>query len=366
MIKRNKLKLFTVITACILGIACINTSYSKKHERLITNDLADLILGQFAHHGPAFYKQELTRTEKVLKEKPTDLDASNDKAAALLKLKRYEEAEKLFLQIDKQYPKQYKVNSNLGVLYKKMERYDEAAIKINKALTIKPGGHMGLGDYYLRMLKWRATNKQQLAKDPKFIQQKNFLDVAYADGPDALYNSNIVNKKFIITLIKNDIAFADSYLILGDILFIEKDHEMAMRAYYRALSLDHKAKDIILARINDIRQHWQKTGYIAVASKSHVNTEITAAKEWLDNFQKLEETELAKDPAITYGQILKKADRKPTVSNIGYQEAPTSYSVSSSSPAMYIAIGAVVILLFFSSVLAYIFLKPKKRRASNR
>ena len=90
-----------------------------------------------------------------LKKDPEDIEARNDLAAALMKLKRYGEAETDLLRIDSEHPDRYKTHANLGVLYKKTREFAKAAAHTKKALEIKPEGHLGLGDYYLRMLEWR-------------------------------------------------------------------------------------------------------------------------------------------------------------------------------------------------------------------
>ena len=135
--------------------ACINTTYSRHDEKAITNDLGHLIIGAFAHHGEAFYRHEIKRCLKILETSPKDFDARNDLGAAYTKVKNYEAAVTAFTENEKLHAGRYETASNFGVLYKKMERFDLAETYIEKALEIKPGGHMGLGDYYLKMIRYR-------------------------------------------------------------------------------------------------------------------------------------------------------------------------------------------------------------------
>lgn len=59
----------------------------------------------------------------MLELQPADFSGRIDRAAALLKLQRYAEAESLLLQTEKDSPGKYKTHANLGVLYKKMGEF---------------------------------------------------------------------------------------------------------------------------------------------------------------------------------------------------------------------------------------------------
>ncbi|MEM7313772.1 MAG: tetratricopeptide repeat protein, partial [Planctomycetota bacterium] len=113
------------------GVACVNSSYSQNYEKQLTGDVFKLIQGQFAHHGDAFYESELTRTAGA-----ADFEGVNDRAVALLKLKRYDEALALFESNDENFPERYKTHANLGVLYKKTGEYGKAADHIARSLEI--------------------------------------------------------------------------------------------------------------------------------------------------------------------------------------------------------------------------------------
>ena len=360
-------RVLATLLAALIALACVNTTYSRKDEKRITNDTANLILGQFAHHGDAFYKSELTRTEKILAEKPENLDALNDKAVALLKLKRYDESEKLFLEIDKKFPNVYKVNSNMGVLYKKMERFEEAAVKIQKALTIKPGGHMGLGDYYLQMLKWRAENKKQLAANPDYVPEKNFLGVAYKDGEVATVNSKAVNKTYLITLVKNDMNFSDTYIVLGDLYFARKEMQMAVRCYFRAMNFEDLNQEVAYKRYRKVIKYWhqnKESGYV-VDSKSlpqHLRQELESAEQWLKDFKELEASEIAAGNSATFASLLSKANAKPALIEVGYYEGTSSRNGGGAIifTLAIMAVGALLIIVIGGKVVKYFLNKDPK------
>jgi len=160
-----------------IATACMNTSYSPREEKQITHltaNITKVIMGEHPVHSEEFWYRELRRTEAKLSADPNDVESLNDRAVALTKLKRYAEAENMFLDIESRFPGRYKTASNLGVLYKKTKRFKEGAAMTQNALFIKPSGHLGLGDYYLRMLAWRA----KVAADPTEVERSNFLGIS--------------------------------------------------------------------------------------------------------------------------------------------------------------------------------------------
>ena len=96
-------------------LACINTSYSGEFESQLTTDAARLIVGQFAHHGTAFYDAELKRTDAVLATNLEDFEALNDHAAAQIKLGAYQAAKDELQALEARFPNRYKVHANFGV-----------------------------------------------------------------------------------------------------------------------------------------------------------------------------------------------------------------------------------------------------------
>lgn len=352
-------KLYFLIIIGYLGLACMNTSYSRKDEKHITGKEIDLILGQFAHHGKFFYEHELIRTNGILEKSTDDFTALNDKASALLKLKRYPESEALFLDIDKRFPNEYKVHSNLGVLYKKMEIYDLAANEIETALKIKPGGHMGLGDYYLRMIKWLGEKKLSATA------KNNFLGIPYADGYETVQKSDLVNKDYLLTLIKNDMNFTDVYFVLGDLYFAEKDMQLAIRAYSRAVVLKHPRSDLAKKRINEVIKYWGKNKeakHVVMQSwdiHSQIDMEFYSANEWLNQFQDIEKQQIDGDGDLSFQALLKLSQEKPVVKEVGYFKGT---STGGPRDVMMIIVTAFLIIFTLFVACVYIVYKRYKKR----
>ena len=136
--------LVTVLTLfCSLSppsFACINTSYSRAEEQLITDNLAQLIIGAFPHHGRAFYEHEVSRNQALLEKDPDDFVARNDLASAYTKLQKWDLALEHFEENERLHPGRYETASNLGVLYKKKGEYETAAAASPRNQTGRPYG----------------------------------------------------------------------------------------------------------------------------------------------------------------------------------------------------------------------------------
>lgn len=280
--------LFLVLAASLTlpAAACVNTTYSPIEEQQITGDVTKLIMGEHPEHSEHFWYHEIKRNDRELEADPDDVEALNDRAVAQLKLKKYAEAEQAFLDIEKRFPGRYKTASNLGVLYKKTGDYQNAAEQTAKALAIKPSGHLGLGDYYQRMLEWRAKHNGN-----ETPPQENFLGIPHSASPEDVAAHPLVNKEHLLTLIKADRHFADVYAVLGDVLQAEGDLVNALRAYERAMELDSD-NDFYERRYNNAFEYEPRK------PKGHdFAAERQAVELWLEEYQSVEILKLSeRDP----------------------------------------------------------------------
>ena len=286
----------------LLLLSCVNTSYSRFDEVAIDDELVDIILGQFPHHGEAFYEHEIKIKEPILKENAQDFELRNDVAVAYLKLARWEDAKFHFDLNEKYHPGKYKTHANLGVMHKKMGEYKRAAYHIKKSLEIKPEGHMGLGDYYLKMIKW----KEEYDSENKL----NFLGIAYDNIEET---AKAANREYVITLIKNDFRFVDVYIVLGDILFTEKEYQLAMRAYIRAEVLASRQELMTQYRIANSKFYMaaskeaEKKSFFQVShinrGKAQIKSEIKQAQRWLKRFQSMEALMINEGQSITFEKV---------------------------------------------------------------
>lgn len=287
---------------CSPALACIWDTNTLKDELQTKNTpMFHLITGQFPHHGPAFYEKQAAKAREALKKNPQDIDALNNLGAAYTKLGRYKAAATTFLSIEKIQPGKYETLSNLGVLYKKIGDFDRAAEFISKALKIKPEGHMGLGDWYLKMIRYKALEKKSDS-----APEKNFLGHKYSTR---YYSWRIKNEKEFLNnikaLIRNDRSFADAYVVLGDYLMRTPigTRNLALWSYVRAIQLGHKNPGQIQKRITAIYKHWTEAledDYSGKKLESHRDTivgiraDLKKRQKWLEQFMSVE-AELVKN-----------------------------------------------------------------------
>lgn len=289
------MKLLLPILILPLVLSCVWDKDTILDEIQNKASLYDLIIGQSPHHSDEYYRKRLAKKDEILKKYKGPIGV-NTIAAAYIRLKEFDKAEKLLLKQLESTPKNYYTNSNLGVMYKKMGNYTKAVQYIDAALKIKPEGHMGLGDWYLKMLKYKAAQKDL---------EKNFLGEKYTEhyGRNNDYTSDdrIKRHKYEL-LIKNDQSFADGFMSLGDLLASKGDLNLALRAYIRAEKLQHANKEMLDKKIESIVAHISKDNYRNEAQlklkidkyKESINAEFAAAEKWVEEFKKAE-TELLKN-----------------------------------------------------------------------
>jgi tetratricopeptide (TPR) repeat protein len=341
-----------LLAASSAAMACVNTTYSRSEERRITNDLVYVILGSFADHGEAFYTDQVARNLKKLEADPKDVEARNDLAVAYLKLKKYDLAVTELDRIEAEVPGRYRTHANLGVLYKKKGLYTKAAHHIDRSLQIKPGGHLGLGDYYKKMAQYLQAVSARIGDDA--LIENNFLGVPYADGPEA--SAKEANKTYLINLIKADRHFADGLLALGDVLFVEGDLQLAWRAYERAKRLDHPNRDVIYKRLETLQQRWHREregldGYVVENKRALTRLfgeEQRAADAWVEKFQLVESEVIQAGQLATFDRVLSLMDEqgvaRPVVNASGLVRGKASRSDGFGGTAFFLVAAAVLLL----------------------
>jgi len=259
----------------------------------------DLILGQFAHHGDAYYKM---RVERILKQASMSQTDLNDIAVAYVRLNDFKSAENYLAKALENNPRHYETLSNIGVTAKKQGDFTKGAEYIKKALSIKTAGHMGLGDWYLKALLWREKHEQANPEEPV---TKNFLGQLYSEAfSDEHYGmsrpgSNKEVRSRQAMMIKNDQTFADGFLVFGDYLKEQNSLHLAFLAQTRAMILGHQNPDEIRRRRRAyLEYHKSFPGKFGMRpnvrnkpwEKGIANAEAMIGKgaEWLEAFKEIE------------------------------------------------------------------------------
>jgi tetratricopeptide (TPR) repeat protein len=230
-------------------------------------------------------------------------------AAAYIRLGRHAEADTILTAIRKADEQRYEPVSNYAVSLRNQGRFAESLPLFELALVLHPEGHLGLGNWTLRAVRWQAS----VATDPTFAEQENFLGEKRASFEDSLpVQENAGSRAWDLLppdqqeqlrklnlLLRNYYVFADGYFTLGDELVKIGDHHLALYAYVRALDLQHPCESLVNKRILFAAGRTARWGVpLQTVTKnnqdvlgdilSHVREELLKCSSWRDQFFTLE------------------------------------------------------------------------------
>lgn len=109
----------------------------------------------------AQYKEALKLTEDQLSRNEADIKLQFMKGLILTRMERYNEAEKVFIQLTKENPELPEPYNNLAVVYAAQGKYTQAEEALKDAINTHPSyatAHENLGDIYAKMAS-RAYNQ---------------------------------------------------------------------------------------------------------------------------------------------------------------------------------------------------------------
>ncbi|GGF00016.1 tetratricopeptide repeat protein [Flavobacterium limi] len=183
----NKFKVFLIVLVLISfkSFACLNgeTKYLKNGERVYI-DFRGLV-----PHGHNFtisdFPKLITELDRLYK-KTKDIDYLSDKGYVLIVQKKYEEALKLYLYIEKIEPNRYSTASNIGTLYELTGENQKAYNWIKKSIEINPESHHGSEWLHLKILEAKIKDIKNVSGD--FLTNNSF-------GKEAIPKTNLSNKQ---------------------------------------------------------------------------------------------------------------------------------------------------------------------------
>ena len=152
----------------------------------------------------------------------------------------------------------------------------------------------------------------------------NFLGIPYESGPKV--TAATANKQYVITLIKNDMAFSDAYIVLGDILFTERNYQMALRSYHRATDFSGNY-ELVNNRVQSVLSQWRaqnQQGFVIERGRgeSQIRSEIAAATSWLETYQEVEAERLESGEDVSFSamsyEMARRSIRKPKMIETAY------------------------------------------------
>lgn len=296
---------FSLLLLAVPARACLWDGDTLRDEAVQKGSLYDFITGQFPHHGSGYYQ---ARVRRLTAAGALDHSGRNDLAAAFIRLEQWEKAEVLLKQNLAAQPGDYFTLSNLGVLEKKRGRYAQSSEWIGKALAIKPEGHLGLGDWYLKNLQYRTAVAAASGKPPV----KDFLGLDYAQSFKPVFDSEKSSQAAspaeeetrlrLQRMLENDQTFADGFLVAGDNLARRGDLNLAFLCYRRAQQLKHPNSVETSRRLKGMYQHFNQLTYSGSSNSDYraamarvkekydsaSDRAFAAAADWLKVFQKTE------------------------------------------------------------------------------
>ncbi|WP_291151496.1 tetratricopeptide repeat protein [Flavobacterium sp. UBA7680] len=183
----NKFKAFVIVLILISfkGFACLNGDTKVlKNGVQVYIDFRGLV-----PHGHNFFTKEfpelIIELDKLYK-KTNDIDYLSDKGYLLIVQGKYQEALKLYLDIEKIKPNRYSTASNLGTLYELMGENEKAYQWIEKSIEINPKSHKGSEWLHLRILEAKVKKIENVTGE--FLINESF-------GKDAFPKTDLSKKE---------------------------------------------------------------------------------------------------------------------------------------------------------------------------
>jgi tetratricopeptide (TPR) repeat protein len=210
------------LTLPVLGCGCWRAWVDADQKTLEGAEL-QVLLQRPIVHSAAHYQSQAERARSRLSLGPCAKSALA-LAEAQLGLRQFEAAA-ITLDVCLARAPSYSLWMQRARVARASGDFPDAIVATRKALELRPERN----DYRLRMLRWQAN--------PKVRRLGNFLGLPYTLTPEQVAANPRVSRKALVHLIRQEPAFADAYLVLGDVLMAEKEKGLAAIAYHRAVEL---------------------------------------------------------------------------------------------------------------------------------
>lgn len=250
----NKLKFFVVVLVLITfkTFACLNGETKElKNGVLVYRDYRGLV-----PHGHIFrinnFPKIISQLDSLYK-KTNDIDYLSDKGYLLIIQKKYDEALKLYLNIEKIKPNRYSTASNIGTLYELMGDNEKAYNWIKKSIQLNPESHNGSEWIHLKILEAKIKNLENISS--RFLLNTDF---GTTGTPETKLSKEEVEKlaKSVYFQVNERMSFIEpkdkiiSILLfeLGNLVQLKGEYENALQIYRTARLYGYDG-DLIVARM---------------------------------------------------------------------------------------------------------------------
>ncbi len=269
--KKNILATFLIILFFGKTLACLNgDSKILKDGTFLYEDREGNV-----PYGHDFYTVDFERGIKQLDSlylTSKEIDYLSDKGLILILLERYQEAIKLYLEIEKTNPNRYSTASNIGTAYELIGQNENALKWIKKSVELEPKSHHNSEWIHIKILEAKIKGEQFYTT--KFLLKTEF-------GKDTLPKSKLTTKQLqdlsiaLYYQLNERISFvkpkekivAQLLFDLGNVSFLLENYKDALAIYEQAKRYGYKDK-LIVQRIEQTKIQIKK------ALKQNLNSRI--------------------------------------------------------------------------------------------
>lgn len=260
----NKFRAFVVLVLISFkSFACLNGE-----TKILKNGVyAYIDFRGLVPRGHHFFNGDFPKIIKELDSlyrKTNDIDYLSDKGYILIIQKKYAEAQKLYLNIERIKPNRYSTASNLGTLYELMGENQKAYYWIKKSIEINPESHNGSEWLHLKILEAKIKNLTDVSG--QFLLNTNFGTKGVPETKlsekeiDELAKSVYYQVNERISFIKpKDKIISVLLFELGNLVELKGEHENALQIYRTARTYGYDG-DLIVARMINTAE--SRTNYL--------------------------------------------------------------------------------------------------------
>lgn len=211
----------------------------------------------FGHKFNTINFKEITKQLDSLYNLTNDIDYISDKGLILILKQKYEEAVKLYLDIERRKPNRYSTASNIGTAYELLGQNENALKWIKKSVDIDSTAHKNSEWIHIKILE--AKIKGERFYTTNFLLNVEFgIDIRPKSNmtkeqlqnlSDALYYQ--LNERISFVKPKEKIV-AQLLFDYGNITFLLENYRDALTVYNLAKSYGYKGQ-LINQRIEEIK-----------------------------------------------------------------------------------------------------------------
>jgi tetratricopeptide (TPR) repeat protein len=154
-----------LILAIVCGLlsstkACLNgSSQTLKDSSIIYRDHPGSVPYGHNFYNDSYLKEIIGRLDSLYL-RTKDIDFLSDKGLLLIILRRYTEAVKLYLEIEKMRPNRYSTAANIGTAYELLGQNENALKWIKKAVSIDSNSHANSEWIHVKIIEAKIKGKE--------------------------------------------------------------------------------------------------------------------------------------------------------------------------------------------------------------